>query len=394
MRLIWKLLREHLSIGEFVVFTIASMIGMAIMLTGIQLYGDIKPMLSGEESLIGNDYMIITKPVKRVGISSTKFTSDEVEEFSNEEFVINLGEFISSQYEVYGSVEFNSQTLSTMMFFEAVADKFIDVETDKWHYNSATKEIPIIIPRNYLNLYNFGFSQTQRLPQITENLIRSVTLGIRLTGNGHRDYYTAHIVGFSDRLNTILVPMEFMEWANDYYAPSSANDSSRLIVEVRNPGDPEVMEYLEAKGYVAEEKAAESSKALFLLQVAIAVIVFIGLVFSILSIIILTLSIYLLIEKNRDKLENLTLIGYTAKYVAKPYNRLTLILCIASLVVSLVAVYIVRQIYIRYIIQLTGIELDNIAMHALIGGAAITFVIIVINRIIISRKLREISCKR
>ena len=90
MRLIWKLLRQHISIGEFSVFVVAGIIGMIIMLTGVQLYGDVRPMLTGEKSLIGNDYKIVTKPVKRVGISSTKFTSDEVEAFRNEEMLSTL----------------------------------------------------------------------------------------------------------------------------------------------------------------------------------------------------------------------------------------------------------------------------------------------------------------
>jgi len=394
MKLIWKLLRQHISIGEFAVFVVAGIVGMLIMLTGVQLYGDIRPMLTGEKSLIGNDYMIVTKPVKRVGISSTKFSTDEVEAFRNEEFVIDLGEFLSSQYEVYGSVMFNGRKLSTMMFFEAVDDKFVDVETDKWHFDGITCSIPIIIPRNYLNLYNFGFSQTQGLPQITEVLIKSVELDIRLSGNGYSDHLPARVVGFSDRLNTILVPMEFMQWANERYADTSAEEVSRLIVEVKNPGDPELMAYLDQMGYQAEEKAAESSKALFLLQVSVAVIVFIGLVFSILSIFILTLSIYLLIEKNSEKLRNLALIGYTPQHIAKPYNLITTLLNLAIFVVSIVATLLIRAKYLGYISEIFGVEVGGTALVAIVTGIILSVVITAFNVLIIRRKIRIISNKR
>lgn len=394
MRLIWKLLRQHISIGEFSVFVVAGIIGMIIMLTGVQLYGDVRPMLTGEKSLIGNDYMIVTKPVKRVGISSTKFTSDEVEAFRNEEFVIDLGEFLSSQYEVYGSVMFNGRKLSTMMFFEAVDDKFVDVETDEWHFEGIGSSIPIIIPRNYLNLYNFGFSQTQGLPQITEALIKSVELDIRLSGNGYRDNLPARVVGFSDRLNTILVPMEFMQWANERYANTASNEVSRLIVEVQNPGDPEVMEYLDAMGYQAEEKAAESSKALFLLQLSVAVVVFIGLIFSLLSIFILTLSIYLLIEKNSEKLRNLSLIGYTPKHIAKPYNLITASLNLAIFVVSIVVTLLIRAKYLGYLSEVFGIEVSSSALVSIVTGIAISILISAFNVLIIRRKIGIISSKR
>ena len=394
MRLIWKLLRQHISIGEFSVFVVAGIIGMAIMLTGVQLYGDVRPMLTGEKSLIGNDYMIVTKPVKRVGISSTKFTSDEVKAFRNEEFVIDLGEFLSSQYEVYGSVMFNGRKLSTMMFFEAVDDKFVDVETDEWHFEGIGSSIPIIIPRNYLNLYNSAFSQTQGLPQITEALIKSVELDIRLSGNGYRDNLPARIVGFSDRLNTILVPMEFMLWANERYADTSSNEVSRLIVEVQNPGDPEVMEYLDAMGYQAEERAAESSKALFLLQLSVAVVVLIGLIFSLLSIFILTLSIYLLIEKNSEKLRNLSLIGYTPKHIAKPYNLITASLNLAIFVVSVVVTLLIRAKYLGYLGEVFGIEVSGSALVSIVTGIVISIAITAFNVLIIRRKIGLISSKR
>ena len=286
MKLIWKLLKQNISITELAVFFVTNLIGVVIILCGVQAYSDVKPMLSGEKSLIGNDYMIISKPVKRVGINATKFDADEIEAIANTEFVESLGEFSSSQYEVYGSVMFSGRKLSTMMFFEAVPDEFIDVETEAWAFDSAKREIPIIIPRNYLNLYNFGFSNTQGLPQITESLIKSVELGVRLTGNGHREEYSGRVAGFSDRLNTILVPMDFMQWANERFAGTTEREVSRLILEVANPGDPKVVEYLTENGYVSEERPAESSKALFLLKVAVAVVVIIGLIFSVLSIVI------------------------------------------------------------------------------------------------------------
>ena len=189
MRLIWKLLRKHISVFELAIFFVANLIGVAVILAGVQVYSDVRPLLSGEQSLIGNDYMIITRPVERVGSSALTFSAEDIEELRGEEFVIDLGIFASSQYEVNGSIMFNGRRLSTMMFFESVPDNFIDVESKEWRFRPSDREIPIIIPRNYLNLYNFGFSQTQNLPQITEDIIKRVELGIELEGNGRRGFF-------------------------------------------------------------------------------------------------------------------------------------------------------------------------------------------------------------
>lgn len=394
MRLVWKLLRKHISIFELAVFFVANLIGMAVILAGVQIYSDLRPLLDGEKSLIGNEYMIVTRPVERVGIGAPTFSDEDIAEFEQQEFVISLGEFAASQFEVSGSIMFNGRRLSTMMFFEAVPDSFIDVTSRDWHFRPNDTSIPIILPRNYLNLYNFGFSQTQQLPQITEDMIKRVELGIRLIGNGLRDDYTGRVVGFSDRLNTILVPMEFMTWANKHYADANDGEPTRLILEVENPGAPEVIDYLAENGYAAEDKPSESSKALFILKAGVAVVICIGIIFSVLSMIILTLSIYLLLQKNITKLENLVLIGHKPAYVAMPYNLMTLILSVSILAISIIAVWLLQSEYMSYLSEIAGYELSASPIAAILFGIALTIAIVTFNVFIIHRKIREISKRR
>lgn len=394
MTLIWQLLRKHISIFELAIFFVANLIGMTVILAGAQIYSDLSPILSGDKPLIGNDYLILTRPVERMGVGSPTFSDEDVEELEAQPFVVDLGTFLASHYRVDGSIMFNGRRLSTMMFFESVPDSFIDVETDEWTFVPGDSVIPIILPRNYLNLYNFGFSQTQKLPQITEDMIKLVELGIRLEGNGLVDNYTGRVVGFSERLNTILVPNSFMVWANMHYAGAVDSDATRLIIEVENPADPELTSYLEKCGYEIENKPAESSKALFILQVCIAIIIGIGVIFSALSLIILTLSIYLLLQKNITKLENLVLIGYTPARVAMPYNLMTLVLNLSVLAISLVTIIVAQDVYMKYISELAGYSLSSSPLVAIVVGVLFTALVILFNIYLINRKIREISRKR
>ena len=166
LTLIWKLLRKHISLFELAIFFVANLIGMTVILGGIQLYSDVKPVMSGESRLIGSDYLVVTRPVERVGSGGKRFSADDIAELSAQEFVTEVGAFTSSQYEVYGSILFGGRKLSTMLFFESVPDDFLDIQPKEWRYIAGDDMIPIILPRNYLNLYNFGFSSTQQLPQI------------------------------------------------------------------------------------------------------------------------------------------------------------------------------------------------------------------------------------
>lgn len=392
--LIWQLLRKHISIFELAIFFIANLIGMTVILAGVQIYSDLKPILSGENALIGNDYIVITHPVERVGINTEVFTDEDIHNLGEIEYIHNIGAFTASQFEVDGSIMFNGRRLSTMLFFESVPDEFIDVESATWHYDNGDSIIPIILPRNYLNLYNFGFSSTQNLPQITEDMIKSVSLGLRLSGNGYSDDYTGRIVGFSDRINTILVPDSFLKWANNNYAGAEKQEPTRLILEVSNPSEPTLASYFEEHNYEIENKPSESSKAMFILKVCIAIIVGIGVIFCALSIIILTLSIYLLLQKNISKLENLVLIGYTPRRVATPYKAMTLILNLSILAISLILIYIAEGHYMSHLSEIAGERISSSPFTAIITGVIFTFAVIAFNFYIINRKIREISRKR
>ena len=391
MRLIWKLLRKHISIFELSVFFVANLIGMVVILGGIQVYSDIKPLVAGDNALIGNDYVVISKPVKRLN-SKTSFSVDEIKELKAQDFTLRLGEFTPAQYKVYGGLNIAGQGFSTYLFFEAIPDEFVDVKSKEWKFQKTKHRVPIIIPRNYLNLYNFGFSQTsEQLPQITESMMKDLELDLTLSGGNRSDKFKGKVVGFTDRLNTILVPQEFIEWSNKRYAKHEEVKISRLILEVENPSDPKLLDYFEVHGYVAEDKPAESNKALFLLQLGVGVIIGIGLLFSILSLIILTLSIYLLLQKNIDKLRTLIQIGYKPATVATPYNAIAIILNASIIALSLWLISKARTIYIGFLAETTGREIEGGMTVTLIAGLTLMMCFIIFNLSIIRHKIAQIS---
>lgn len=398
MKLIWKLLRRHISIGQLAGFFIANLVGMVIILCGIQIYLDIEPTLSGKDGLIGNDYIIVSKPIKQLGSlmgkKTAQFSEEEIADIAAQPFAESVGAFKASQYGVYARLNTGSKSVSTDMFFESVPDRYIDVDVEQWAFDPESQTIPIIVPRNYLNLYNFGFAQAQGLPQLSEGILESISFDITLYGNYRREQFKGRVAGFSNRLNTILVPMSFMEWANDRYATGQADITSRLIVEVANPADESINAYLQQKGYDVENNSSDNSKIGFLLKLIVSIIVAIGAIISILAIYILTLSIYLLLQKNTEKLENLVLLGYTPRRVAAPYIILTASLNVVILAISIVIVYVVRGVYTaRIATALADIADGGIAFTAM-AGIIITAAIIAFNSFVIQRKINVISRKK
>jgi hypothetical protein len=219
MKLVWKLLRQHISLPQLGGFFFANLFGMMIVALSVQFYKDIAQVFTEGDSFIKKDFVIVTKKVSTLGsitgVSNT-FSEDDLSEVKSQSFAKNVGSFIPSQFSVTAGFGMDQSDfhLSTEMFFESVPNDYVDVSLQKWHFDKNSHTIPIILPRNYLNLYNFGFAQSRSLPKLSEGLMGMIKLDILIRGNNKVEKYKGNIVGFSSRLNTILVPEEFINWAN------------------------------------------------------------------------------------------------------------------------------------------------------------------------------------
>jgi hypothetical protein len=342
------------------------------------------------------DYIIISKRVSALGGLLNKqsgFTADEVEELRQQGFARSVGEFTPSNFKVSTGISMAEAgvNMGTAMFFEAVPDEYVDVNLQKWNFDESSDVVPIIIPRNYLNLYNFGFAKSRGLPQLSEGVMGLIQMDIYMTGdNGEKLQYKGNIVGFSNRLNTILVPQKFIDWANNRLSPEKKNNPSRLIVEVENAADASMAKYLQQKGYETENDKLDNSKMTYLLRVVTAVVAGVGAVISILSFYILMLSVFLLLQKNTVKLQNLMLIGYSPRQVALPYQMLTVGLNVVNGIVAIIIVSVVRTLYID---SLT-IVAPQMAVNPLAGICLICLILVsvisIINAVVIYRKIVSI----
>lgn len=350
MRLLWKLLRCHLSMAQLVGFSLAGLVGMTVVLGALQAYRDIRPIVDRPDSFLRGDYLVLSKRVNALntlGLGSSDFTPGELDDLRAQPFVREVGALTPADYRITGSVGMGGVNLSTYLFFESVPDRFLDVEAAEWNYEPGSRDIPIIIPRNYVNLYNYGFAPSQGLPQISEGIFRRVSLGIDIAGNGRSEQFRGRIVGLSNRLNTILVPDAFIRWSNERFGTRTGErHPARVIVETDRPVDAAVSEYLARKGYEAEGDRRDDGKATRFLQLAASGVAGVGLAFSGMSFYILLLSIFLLLQKNSDKLENLLLLGYAPARVARPYRLLTFGLNFGVLAAALLAVWLLRHAYL------------------------------------------------
>ena len=225
------------------------------------------------------------------------------------------------------------------MFLEAVPDNFIDIESTDWTWKPGDREVPIIIPKNYINLYNFGYAASTGMPQIDETIIREIPIELSLYGASQQKKYNAYILDASEKINSILVPESFLKHTNQTLSPEKASKISRIILEVTNPSDPEVLNFLNTNNYKYLKNDVQTSRISYFLQLILMIVLGIGILITILSITLVITNINLLILKNKQTICQLHFLGFSKADIAKVYHQISYkILGVSILIAFLLAV--------------------------------------------------------
>lgn len=386
---VWSLLKRNISIGQLLGYVLSNVVGLSVVLIGMMFYLD-SNHADDDDGYFSQGFMVLSKKVSGIGFNPVSFTPEEIADIEKQPWAKKVGQFTSSQFTVKASVEMGNRGLSTYMFCESVPDDFFDVQPRDWDFDPDEGFVPIILSKDYLMLYNFGFAIPQGMPQVSENVIGAVPIRLALSGEGHApEVYDAAIVGFSTRLNTIAVPQSFMDWANERYASgSTANGNpSRLIVEIDMLASNDVQKYLDKHDIeVSGERANEGNVSKFL-SASSLVVSLNGALICGLAIFILVLSIFLLLQKSKEKVRYLMLLGYSPAEIGSYYER---IVTLVNLFVSVVAVAITLLLRRLWTAPLAEIDLGNASpLPVILAVAAYLVLITLFNIAIIRRALKK-----
>ncbi len=160
----------------------------------------------------------------------------------------------------------------------------------------------------------------------------------------------------------------------------------RLIIETVSPGNPKIEDFLKSHGYEAAGDKGASGKAAYFLSVSTAVVAGIGAVICLLAFGILMLSVWLLLQKNRDKLHSLMLLGYTPASVSRYYF---IIVGAVNFVVLVGAVLVMLSVSVLWRAPLDALGMSGASPLAAIGtGVAVMVAVTAINFVAITSKVK------
>jgi hypothetical protein len=381
MRYVYSILWKDHSRAHLLWAFLGTLAGFVLLLSGIQFYLDIKKVLSENRDLLDPEYIVINKKVnigQTLGLSKNGFTPDEIRDISAQAFADEVAPFVANEFPISGYTE-NERfpDFYTELFFEAIPDEYIDVKSEDWKWDPEEGMIPIIIPQDYLNLYNFGFAPSQGLPQIPKGVISLINFRIRLRGEGRGNYedYTGRIVGFTNRISSILVPLDFLEWANEKYGYFDKVDPAQLILVSRDPTDPNIIRYLEEKGYDTIREKLKSSRMNIILKFIISFLVLVASIIIGLAFLVFLLSLQLMISRSAAKIRRLNKLGYHYREISRPYMALLGILMIGVTGLSLLITAILTSRF-SVMAEAWSLEISS-SLHGIIFGMAVGLIVLI-----------------
>ncbi len=388
-----KLLLSKQKPMQLIFVLLGSFIGFTLILTTLQFSIDLKHLFSNNSDLIGSQVIVINKPVSiantLLGAKNT-FEEKDIQELNHIDGVEKVGVFNSNLYRAKTAFSFMDNAMYTDIFFESISDEFIDFNDNKWNWREG-KEVPIILPTDYLNLYNFGFAPSQNLPQISQNTAQLAGLKIKIEGRGKVTEYNARIWGFTNRINSILVPEKFLEYTNNQFGEKQSNGSSRIALLCKDPSNPKISKFLKEKGYETNQENLKNSKLNSLLQTVTGVILAIGILIIGLSLLGFIQYSQLLISDSTEEIKTLLIIGYTPKIIIKHYFNYYLLSIALIISLSFISLFFIQHFVSGYMTN-KGFELKNsIHLEVVMYGIILTLALCALNFLSISKKIIQIA---
>jgi hypothetical protein len=304
----------------------SALLGWILLGSAIQCGRILEQSLSRQDAFLSPAYLIIHKPVPLLSVlgkTGAGFSEAEIAELRKQPFVDAVEPFVANRFQARATFGDNllMPELETDLFFESVPDSFLDLRPEGWSWPSDPPCLPIILPRDYLVLYNFGFAPSQNLPQISEVLIRQMRFTVHLAGRGKTADIPGRIVGFSDRLGSILVPRAFMDWANSQWG-EGRDQYAKLVIKARNSDGQALQAFLDQKKYQCNTEQLRTARVTAALRFALEGVFFMGVLVAALAFWVISLSLQLLITRNSESLKRLIFLGYHPRQLLARYMGL------------------------------------------------------------------------
>ena len=317
-QLLRKLIRSASGRTQWLLAVVGLSIALLLIFAAVQVQVNYNDLLHGKtnQDSVAN-FLVINKLLNNQTYGNATLSAAEIDDLKKQSFTEDVGILTPSRFKASVQSYSDRFPFYTDISFESVPAQFIDVNSKDWKWDEQSAFIPMIAPNMFLDFYNFQFSFSQNLPQLTQDVVKMIVFKVNINTPNGVVSMNGRVVGFSDRITSLLVPQEFMDWANQRYSINQDTKPSRVVMRTKDPGNPQLVQYLKDHNLVTDADKTRFSKYRQIVNTVVNISWITGAVMLLFALLIFTLFIQLTVSSCKDEIELLVTLGASPKQLQR-----------------------------------------------------------------------------
>ena len=313
--MIRKLLFNHQDKKQLYIALLGVFIGITFLVTSVHYLLRVSEFGKDTE-IIGANILVIQRKVtssSTLNLTKTDFELEEIEQMKKEPFIEDVQAVVSNNFRVW--LELNEKRIppfKTDVFIQAVDKKFLDVKSDKWKWKEGDSFVPIIMPRDFIVMLN-TFMSASGIPQISDELALDIKFKLRISNGQKEEWVDSKIIGFTNEIPALLVPEEFMDYANANFSDGSEADITQVMIAGKEGEFGKLEAYMDEHGLESRNSQVVVSRLKSIVGTLFGVISGISVIAVLLSGLVLIQYLQLLMTHNKYEIRTLLRLGFAPK---------------------------------------------------------------------------------
>ncbi|MGB3007820.1 MAG: hypothetical protein WBC06_14995 [Chitinophagaceae bacterium] len=296
-------------------------IGILLLLASLQMFINIQQLVK-KTSIRKNgfDYISVTKLITNENMGQdNRFSPEDVATLKSQTFITDAAPLIPNRFRVIASAG-DLLSFSSDIFIEALDVNFIDTVPPEFSWKEGQTRVPIIFSSELLEMFNV-IAPSLGLKQLSQETASNLTISIRCEGRLGEQVFLANIVAFSDRVNSLLAPKSFIDWANKTFEGEEEVKASRIFLKTKDANNSRLLEFLEQKQYRINKDKTAFGRSKQILQGIVTGLGVFGALVIILALMLFSMYLQLVIARSKENLHLLLTIGYSPVWLSKKVAR-------------------------------------------------------------------------
>lgn len=298
--------------AQFAAAATGAMIGFVFLLSAVHYFVATKTLGEGEE-ILGTNILIAQRKVSKfnaLNLNTNTFDPDEIERLRALPFVNKVEPVVNNRFNIsLGMREEGLPYFRTDIFVQSVNNELMDVKVDQWNWQKGDEILPLIMPRDFMIMLN-QFAASYNIPQVSEDLALTFNFRIDISGNNQKEFFNARIVGFSNQISAVVVPLSFMQYGNELYGDGNEQLVTQLMLSVDDGAFGKLEAIMDDMNLDIKKTELTIAKVKSILSAVLAVVLVISLITILMSALLIMQYSQLLISKSDYEITTLLRIGY------------------------------------------------------------------------------------